>query len=446
MATFGKVIVEPNATNAVPSAVRAWLDARAPDEAAVEDTVTTIRSASDGFSQEHGVTLSVRQESFTPLVRFDQALRDRIAATLAAAGVKAPVLPTGAGHDAGVLAARVPTAMLFVRNPTGVSHSPAEHADLADCEAGVRALAAVLEDLAGPTDQASWLADLAWLPGQGVQRDVLIEADGDRFTSVTPAATAPAPPLPPLSPLQPLQHHAPPRPHASRLRQRPLARLPPRAALHHPGRPRYVLDLARAYVRRRGPPRPGQLPPAGPRRIRRDGAGRDQLRGGVPLPAPPAGRVPVRRPQRHGPGPDPGRGRRGPAHHAARHLLPDGRPGRRGTAAAGRTSAAVRRRRRGALGGARHRARLRRPRHDRAARPGRRGDPFGPRGAEGADAPGRGLGPSVRRPAARPHVRAARRERGVPGGVRDVARPAAVRAGRARPADHGRARHPRRRR
>src|ERR1700734_3431655 len=60
-----------------------------------------------------------------------------------------PALPTGAGHDAGFLAARVPAAMLLVRNPTGVSHSPAEHADLADCEAGVRALAAVLEDLAG---------------------------------------------------------------------------------------------------------------------------------------------------------------------------------------------------------------------------------------------------------------------------------------------------------
>jgi N-carbamoyl-L-amino-acid hydrolase len=38
--------------------------------------------------------------------------------------------------------------MLFVRNPTGVSHSPAEHAELADCEAGVHALAAVLEELA----------------------------------------------------------------------------------------------------------------------------------------------------------------------------------------------------------------------------------------------------------------------------------------------------------
>jgi len=68
---------------------------------------------------------------------------------LGSAGITAPVLPTGAGHDAGILAARIPTAMMFVRNPTGVSHSPAEHADLADCEAGVRALAAVLEDLAG---------------------------------------------------------------------------------------------------------------------------------------------------------------------------------------------------------------------------------------------------------------------------------------------------------
>ena len=64
-------------------------------------------------------------------------------------GIAAPVLPTGAGHDAGILAARLPTAMLFVRNPTGVSHSPAEHAEPADCAAGVAALAAVLRELAG---------------------------------------------------------------------------------------------------------------------------------------------------------------------------------------------------------------------------------------------------------------------------------------------------------
>jgi beta-ureidopropionase / N-carbamoyl-L-amino-acid hydrolase len=60
----------------------------------------------------------------------------------------APILATGAGHDAGILsAAGVATAMLFVRNPTGVSHSPLEHADMDDCLAGVQALARVAEAL-----------------------------------------------------------------------------------------------------------------------------------------------------------------------------------------------------------------------------------------------------------------------------------------------------------
>ncbi len=60
-----------------------------------------------------------------------------------------PALPTGAGHDAGILAAHVPTAMLFVRNPTGISHAPAEHAEPDDCARGSAALADVLRGLAG---------------------------------------------------------------------------------------------------------------------------------------------------------------------------------------------------------------------------------------------------------------------------------------------------------
>jgi N-carbamoyl-L-amino-acid hydrolase len=59
------------------------------------------------------------------------------------------VLATGAGHDAGVLAAELPTGMLFVRNPTGVSHAPAETASDDDCRSGVEALAAALAALAG---------------------------------------------------------------------------------------------------------------------------------------------------------------------------------------------------------------------------------------------------------------------------------------------------------
>jgi N-carbamoyl-L-amino-acid hydrolase len=89
----------------------------------------------------------VREESWTPVVTFDTGLRDRIARA-AGGDTPAPILPTGAGHDAGILAAAgVPSAMLFVRNPTGVSHSPGEHAEQADCEAGVVALADVLEEL-----------------------------------------------------------------------------------------------------------------------------------------------------------------------------------------------------------------------------------------------------------------------------------------------------------
>jgi len=92
----------------------------------------------------------VRTESATPIVEFDRALRDRVAAAVGGGqdGSDVPILPTAAGHDAGILAnAGVPTAMLFVRNPTGVSHSPVEFAETADCHDGVAALAAVVTEL-----------------------------------------------------------------------------------------------------------------------------------------------------------------------------------------------------------------------------------------------------------------------------------------------------------
>ena len=83
----------------------------------------------------------------------------------------------------------------------------------------------------------------------------------------------------------------------------PQPRLPPRAAGADAAGAGDVLDLARADVRRRGAARPGLLPRAGDRHLPRDGRGRDHLRGGVPLPAPPARRHAVRRPERDGPRP-----------------------------------------------------------------------------------------------------------------------------------------------
>ena len=144
LATFGRLHVRPNGTNAVAAGVDAWLDARAPDETTLTDLVAAVGAAAQEAAAEHGTTVEMTRESASPEVAFDDDLRARLRGVLG----DVPQLPTGAGHDAGVLAPHVPTAMLFVRNRTGVSHSPAEHADTADCVAGIRALADVLEELA----------------------------------------------------------------------------------------------------------------------------------------------------------------------------------------------------------------------------------------------------------------------------------------------------------
>jgi N-carbamoyl-L-amino-acid hydrolase len=140
VATCGKVRVEPNGVNAIPSHVSVWLDARGDEP----DRVLALVAELEQLAATHGGTLTA--ESWTDRTGFDAALSERLADLLDGA----PQLDTGAGHDAGILAnAGVPTAMLFVRNPTGVSHSPAEFAERDDCLAGVAALAAVVQDLAG---------------------------------------------------------------------------------------------------------------------------------------------------------------------------------------------------------------------------------------------------------------------------------------------------------
>ena len=139
-ATIGKVACTPNAVNAVPAHVTGWLDARAEDE----ETLDALLEAIARDIATDGISVRVTEESRTPAQYFDVTLSEHVAGLLPGA----PLLATGAGHDAGVLAeAGVSSAMLFVRNPTGISHSPEEFADDADCETGGAALADVLADL-----------------------------------------------------------------------------------------------------------------------------------------------------------------------------------------------------------------------------------------------------------------------------------------------------------
>jgi N-carbamoyl-L-amino-acid hydrolase len=140
LATIGKINIQPGGVNAIASSATAWLDARAADESALRATVAQIENEAGSSGA------AVTEESWTPQTAFDDALVSTLARLLDGA----PVMGTGAGHDAGILAnAGVPVAMIFVRNPTGISHSPAEWAEPEDCLTGVAALATVLADLAG---------------------------------------------------------------------------------------------------------------------------------------------------------------------------------------------------------------------------------------------------------------------------------------------------------
>jgi N-carbamoyl-L-amino-acid hydrolase len=142
--TIGRVLVEPNSPNTIPRRATAWLDARGPDDDTLDGFVSEWTRAAEDF----GIECEVVCDSRTPGVEFDPKLIARITERLDAAHTPVVPLATAAGHDAGILAAHVPAAMLFVRNPTGASHTPAEVATVDDCLAGADALRRVLEDLA----------------------------------------------------------------------------------------------------------------------------------------------------------------------------------------------------------------------------------------------------------------------------------------------------------
>ncbi|GAB3451248.1 allantoate amidohydrolase [Kineococcus endophyticus] len=142
-ATVGRLNPVPGGTNVIASRVDLWLDVRHPEDAVTAAVVAEVSRRATGLAAAEGCTVDVREESLSPTVDFDVPLSRRLSGVLPGA----PLLATGAGHDAGVLAERVPTAMLFTRNPTGVSHSPEEFCTDDDAELGSVALADVLADL-----------------------------------------------------------------------------------------------------------------------------------------------------------------------------------------------------------------------------------------------------------------------------------------------------------
>ncbi|TLM81083.1 allantoate amidohydrolase [Pseudarthrobacter sp. NamE2] len=142
-ATVGRLQPVPGGTNVIASRVDFWLDVRHPDDAITASLVESIHTQAQLIAAEEGCTIELTEESLSPTVHFDPGLQQQLQHALP----DAPMLDTGAGHDAGVLSPLVPTAMLFVRNPSGISHSPEEHVLDEDAETGAQTLADALAAL-----------------------------------------------------------------------------------------------------------------------------------------------------------------------------------------------------------------------------------------------------------------------------------------------------------
>ena len=136
-ALFG-IHVEPNAGNVIPGAVDLSLDVRHFSDREREYQVKELTRLASAISHKRGLEVEWVEKMNEPTTHMDRILSSGLAAAVEAAGFPGRRMPSGAGHDAMVMATRVPTAMLFIRSPGGISHHPAEAVLEEDVEAALR--------------------------------------------------------------------------------------------------------------------------------------------------------------------------------------------------------------------------------------------------------------------------------------------------------------------
>jgi allantoate deiminase len=147
-ATVGQLAVQPGASNVIPAGAVLTLDIRHAEDATLADAVARLRSATAGLAAARGVDLVWEFLQQGGAVLMDPVFTEHLRAAAAARQGAAPVLVSGAGHDAAVLGRVCPVAMLFVRNRDGLSHHPDEYVEPADAELGLAILADAVVRLA----------------------------------------------------------------------------------------------------------------------------------------------------------------------------------------------------------------------------------------------------------------------------------------------------------
>lgn len=138
VATVGKIAVTPNAGNVIPGTAQASLDLRHLHDKVRTEAVDALLEKAEAIAARRGLTLQCNRQIDQPAAPMDERLTAFFAEAIEATGLPVKRMPSGAGHDAMVMASRVPTAMLFLRSPGGVSHHPAETVREEDVEAALQ--------------------------------------------------------------------------------------------------------------------------------------------------------------------------------------------------------------------------------------------------------------------------------------------------------------------
>jgi len=140
-ANVGVIRVEPGGFNVVPGAAEFTVDVRSPTAEGFERIDRFVRETLGRIAVEESLGLELAETHRKPPVALDAGLQDVLEEAAGEEGASTRRLPSGAGHDAMVLAHHVPAAMLFVPSRGGISHSPAEHTPPELCDLGARVLA-----------------------------------------------------------------------------------------------------------------------------------------------------------------------------------------------------------------------------------------------------------------------------------------------------------------
>jgi allantoate deiminase len=145
VATVGRLDLLPGATNIIPATVIFTVDLRCMDDAARAAAQAQFEQEARSIAASRRLGLTVEPFHAVDAVRCDARLQDTIAESIADVGGRALRLPSGAGHDAQMMARLCPAAMMFVRCRGGISHNPAEYASPADMGLAVAALIRFIE-------------------------------------------------------------------------------------------------------------------------------------------------------------------------------------------------------------------------------------------------------------------------------------------------------------